>query len=150
MVRRPGTAGDNRHILAPHRGRQPRRSHTNRARLMNPGLLLQAHNLVLHLQLAALKLGDLQIVCRWMGLGFVDFLFQRLMPSFELRKVRLNGHARFLLMSDGCLTRKVYISPDASRLRFFYCATQQCPLTLASTVIIATLSWLECNAPKRD
>jgi hypothetical protein len=35
-----------------------------------------------------------------MGLGFVDFLFQRLMPFFELRKMRLNGHARFLLMSE--------------------------------------------------
>jgi hypothetical protein len=66
---------------------------------VDAGVLLQAHDLVLHLQLAALKLGDPQIVGRWMGLGFVDFLLQRLVPSFELRKVRLNGHARFLLMS---------------------------------------------------
>jgi hypothetical protein len=35
-----------------------------------------------------------------MRLSFANFLLQRLVPSLELRKVRLNGHARFLLMSD--------------------------------------------------
>jgi hypothetical protein len=33
-----------------------------------------------------------------MHLRFAKVLFQRLMPSFESRTMRLNGHARFLLM----------------------------------------------------
>ena len=42
------------------------------------------------------ELSDQQIVAGWMHLGFTDLLFERLMLFFELRKVRLNGHARFL------------------------------------------------------
>jgi len=49
---------------------------------------------------AALQFGNLQIVARRIHLRFLNLLFQRLMPSFELRTMRLNGHARFLLMSD--------------------------------------------------
>jgi hypothetical protein len=69
--------------------------------LVNAGVLPQARNLILHLQLAALQLGDLEIIAGRMQLRFQKLLFQRLMPSFEFRKVRLHGHARFLLMSDG-------------------------------------------------
>src|SRR5579863_1304029 len=32
--------------------------------------------------------------------GFENVLFQRLVLSFESRKIGLNGHTRFLLMSD--------------------------------------------------
>src|SRR5215471_18895220 len=63
---------------------------------MNADVLPQARDLVLHLQLAALEFGNQQIVAGWMHLGFADLLFERPMLFFELRKVRLNGHARFL------------------------------------------------------
>ena len=39
-------------------------------------LMLEARDLVLHLQLAALQLGDLEIVARRMRKRFVDFFFQ--------------------------------------------------------------------------
>src|SRR5580693_4474153 len=90
-----------------------------RARSVNADVLLEARDFVLYQQLAALELGDLQIVGGRMHLGFVDFLIQRLMPSFKLRKVHLNGHARCLLMSKD---PKVYISPGASRHSFRLCS----------------------------
>jgi hypothetical protein len=34
----------------------------------------------------------------------VDFFFERLMPPFKFRKVRLNGHVASLLCQIGCLT----------------------------------------------
>src|SRR5579871_3807834 len=99
---------------------------------MNARVLSQARDLVLHLQLAALELGYLQVVTGWMQLSFADFLFERLMLFLELRKVRLNGHARFLLMSDALPPTFLwtgrqgepgfYISGTASRPRPGMCA----------------------------
>src|SRR6516164_2269494 len=53
---------------------------------------LQARDFVLHQQLATLQLNDLKIVDRRMRAGFGNFRFQGLVPSLELRKMRLYGH----------------------------------------------------------
>jgi hypothetical protein len=64
------------------------------------GSVPQARDLVLQLQLATLEFYDFQIVDRGMLLSFEQFTLQRLMPQFEFRKMRLDGHRRGLLMSD--------------------------------------------------
>jgi hypothetical protein len=64
-----------------------------------------------------------------MGLGFADFLFQRLMPFFELRKMRLNGHARFLLMSKVPNLESLQQSGHKST-PVLDCAPQQCGFAL--------------------
>jgi hypothetical protein len=78
----------------------------------NPDLLPHTRDLILHLQLATLQLGDCQIIRRRVRLCFVYFIFQRLVPSLKFRKVRLNGHVAYLLLSDCCLTRAFYTSPN--------------------------------------
>jgi hypothetical protein len=50
-----------------------------------------APDLVIYEQLAALSIGDLKIVTPRMHLRFVNVLFQRLMPPFESRTMRLHG-----------------------------------------------------------
>jgi hypothetical protein len=66
---------------------------------VNAAVVLQARDLVLHMQLAALQFDDFQVVARKMHLRLEDFLLECLMPSLKFRKMRLDGHARFLLMS---------------------------------------------------
>jgi hypothetical protein len=41
---------------------------------MDADFVLQPHNLVLHVQLAPFEFYDLQIVGRWVGQRFADFL----------------------------------------------------------------------------
>jgi hypothetical protein len=53
--------------------------------------------LVLHLQFATLELHNSQVIDRWMGQAFGDFVFERLMLSLQFRKVRLHRHAVCLL-----------------------------------------------------
>ena len=43
-----------------------------------------------------------------MGQSVIEFLFERLVPSFQFRKMRLNGHVPCLLASDLGLTLKAY------------------------------------------
>ena len=60
-------------------------------------LVLKARDFVLHLQLAALQIGDREIVGRRMSDGLGDFVFEGLMLPFQLRKMRLNRHVFCLL-----------------------------------------------------
>jgi hypothetical protein len=59
---------------------------------MNKRVHLKPRDFVLYQQLATFQFYDLEIVDRWMGLGFNDFGFQDPMPFFQFRKVRLYRH----------------------------------------------------------
>jgi len=59
---------------------------------MNERVHLKSRDFVLHQQLATFQFYDLEIVDRWMGLGFSNFGFQDPMPFFKFRKMRLYGH----------------------------------------------------------
>jgi hypothetical protein len=59
--------------------------------------MAQPFDLVLHLQFATFEFHDSQIIDRWMGQAFGDFVFQCLMSSLQFRKVRLHRHAVCLL-----------------------------------------------------
>jgi hypothetical protein len=61
------------------------------------GVLPQPRDFVFHQQLATLQLYDLQPVRGRVRHGFIDFLFECLVPLFELRKMRLHGHMACLL-----------------------------------------------------
>jgi hypothetical protein len=54
-------------------------------------------DLVLHLQLAALQLGNLQVVAGRMTHRLGDFVFERPVPPFKIRKTGLDGHVGWLL-----------------------------------------------------
>jgi hypothetical protein len=45
---------------------------------------------------------------------FVDFAFERPVPSFKFRKMGLHRHVAFLLGQIGCLTRKLYTSANGT------------------------------------
>jgi hypothetical protein len=64
---------------------------------VNAGVLPQPRDFVFHQQLATLQLYDFQPVRRRVRHGFIDFLFECLVPLFEFRKVRLHGHMACLL-----------------------------------------------------
>ena len=68
--------------------------------LMNTGerLVLEPRDLVLHEQLAALELGDLEIVGRRMRKRFGDLRLERPVPFLQFRKLHLSGHGRVLLV----------------------------------------------------
>jgi hypothetical protein len=61
-------------------------------RLVDADFQLEPHDLVFDVQFAALELYNFQIVGRWMGKRFVDFLFQCLMTFLEFRKMRFDRH----------------------------------------------------------
>jgi hypothetical protein len=57
----------------------------------------QTLDLVLQLQFTTLEFHDFQVIDRGMDQAIVDFAFERLMPFFEFRKVRLHRHSGCLL-----------------------------------------------------
>jgi len=59
--------------------------------------MTQLFDLVLHLQFAPLELHNSQVIDRGMGQAFGNFIFERLMPFFQFRKMRLHRHAVCLL-----------------------------------------------------
>jgi hypothetical protein len=61
-------------------------------RLMYAGVLPKPRDLVLDVQFAPLQFHNFQTVRRRMGKRFADFLLERLVPSFEFRKMRLDRH----------------------------------------------------------
>jgi hypothetical protein len=60
-------------------------------------VMAQPLDLILHLQFATFELHDSQVIDRWMGQAFGNFVFERLMSSLQFRKVRLHRHAVCLL-----------------------------------------------------
>jgi hypothetical protein len=60
-------------------------------------VLLEAGDLVLHVQFLSLQFRNFEVVDRRMGLGFGDFDFKGLMPPFEFRKMRFDRHVACLL-----------------------------------------------------
>src|SRR5215831_13396248 len=92
---------------------------------MHARVLAQARHFVLHLQLAALQLGYLEIVSRGMRERFVEFFFERSVPFLELRKMRLDGHVGDLLMSKVRQESTLGSADVDARLS---CAPQQIPV----------------------
>src|SRR5919198_4863702 len=72
--------------------RRPDRNSATHATSVNDTVHLQARDFVLHQQLATLQLHDLKIVDRRMRASFGNFRLERLMPSFEFRKMGFYGH----------------------------------------------------------
>jgi hypothetical protein len=70
-------------------------------------LTLDPRDFILHLQLAALEFGQLQIVYAVMLLCLGDFVVEGLVALLELGKIRLDGHGRISPSSDFSLTAKV-------------------------------------------
>src|SRR6516162_3642341 len=58
---------------------------------------LKLGDLVLHVQLFPLQLGNFQIIRRWMGHCLGNFLLQCLMSSLEFRKMGFDRHMASLL-----------------------------------------------------
>src|SRR5262249_6550393 len=85
--------------------------------------LPQTREFVLHLQLAALQFGDLEVVDGRMRHRVGNFLLERLMLPFQFRKMRLDGHVGGLLGISPWL-HKCAMKAPASRPRS-PCATQQ-------------------------
>jgi len=57
--------------------------------LVDAGFVLQSGDFVLHCKFATFQFCDLQIIGRRVMQRIVEFVFERLMPSFEFRKMRL-------------------------------------------------------------
>jgi hypothetical protein len=62
--------------------------------------LPDTRDLVLYMQFASLQFYDKEPVGRWVGEGFVDFVFKCLVPFLKFRKMRLDRHVACLLASD--------------------------------------------------
>jgi hypothetical protein len=60
-------------------------------------VVLQAGDLILHMQLAAFEFYDRRVVDRRVRHGVSEFGLERLMLSFQFRKMRLDGHLGSLL-----------------------------------------------------
>ena len=71
------------------------------------GLVPEPCDFVLHQQLAALELGDLEIVGRRMGERLGEFRLECPVPFLQFRKMRLDGHVRVLLGQIASLTGQV-------------------------------------------
>jgi hypothetical protein len=65
--------------------------------LVQTGTGAQALDFVLYLQLATLQLGYSEPVARRMTDRVSYFIFQRTVPPFQFRKMRLQGHVGWLL-----------------------------------------------------
>src|SRR5262249_36497160 len=78
--------------VAPSRAR--RRSCERWPALVNAraGVVFQLRDFILHMQLAALEVGDGEVVDGRMRQSVIEFLFERLMLPFQFRKMRLDGH----------------------------------------------------------
>jgi hypothetical protein len=75
---------------------------------MDAGVLLQARDFILHLQLATLQFRDPQGIAGRVRERLVEFFLERLVPTFKFRKVRLYGHGQISPSSDCHLTAQVY------------------------------------------
>ncbi len=64
---------------------------------MDEGVVPEPLDLVLDLQFFSLEFRNLKIVGGGVGERFVDFVFERLVPFFEFRKMRFNRHVGCLL-----------------------------------------------------
>jgi hypothetical protein len=62
------------------------------SRLVDDRVLPQSRDLVLNVQFFSLQFRNLQVVGGRMGESLVDFLLQRLVPSFKFRKMRFDRH----------------------------------------------------------
>src|SRR5262249_43486516 len=105
---------------------------------------LQARDFVLHQQLATLQLDDLKIVDRRMRAGFGNFRFQGLVPSLELRKMRLYGHVGGF--------SSVRLLPDPGSVHRFAPFSKWVPLVRRSNPDLRDVSIgrLEDRRAKRD
>jgi hypothetical protein len=98
---------------------------------MNAGLVPQARDLVLQLQLSTLQFGQLEFIRGWMRTSFGDFRFKRPVPQLEFGNLRRCGHLSGLLVSyepdlEASHRERQNFDMGARRSRFgFCCATQQ-------------------------
>jgi hypothetical protein len=76
--------------------------------LVDERVFTQSLDFVFHLQFASLEFGDSEIVGRGMGAGFVEFAFERLMPLFQILKLRWDWH---VLDLQNWWLRLVYSTP---------------------------------------
>jgi hypothetical protein len=65
---------------------------TMEMKLVDEFFVPETFHFVLYVQFPPFQLHDLEVVCRRMRQSLVDFLLQRLVPSFEFRKVRFDRH----------------------------------------------------------
>ena len=74
-----------------------------------------ALDLILDMQFSTLEFGNLKVVGGGVGERFVEFLFKRLVPFFEFRKMRFNRHVACLLASDLSLIGSSYTLTTESK-----------------------------------
>ena len=109
-------------------------------------------DLVLDVQFFTLEFRNLKVVCGGVGERFVDFLFERLVSFFELRKMRFNRHVACLLASDLSLIGSSYtLTTETKILRFS--PTEHPPksyLLCRLCTIVGAPRGLVGDQPKRD
>src|SRR5882672_150215 len=87
------------------------------------GVVSHTCDFVFDEQFATLQLGNLQIIDRRMLERLGEFVLKRLVPSFELCKMRLNSHGKGLLVRFGLTTKLCHAEPTKSTDS--HCAAQQ-------------------------
>jgi hypothetical protein len=70
---------------------------------MDENVLSQTHDFVLYVQFSSLQFYKPKVISGGVGERVVNFLFERLVPFFEFRKMRFNRHVACLLATDRCL-----------------------------------------------
>jgi len=75
---------------------------------MDERIVPEPLDLVLDVQFFSLEFRNVKVVGGGVGERFVEFLFQRVVPFFEFRKMRFNRHVACLLASDLSLIGSSY------------------------------------------
>src|SRR5580700_12097141 len=91
-------------------------------------LVPEAYHFVLHMQLATLRLANLQIVGGRMRERVTDFSLERPVPFLQFRKMRLHGHVGGSPRSDRHLTVTVCHKPGCSSTSHRLCSAAIPPL----------------------
>ena len=90
------------------------------------GPVLQTYDLVLDLQLATFQFRDLHLIARRVSEGVIDLLFEGLVPTFQFRKMRFEGHVQRLLgriAANDVILHHIHRKVDAG----MRCAVQKIP-----------------------
>lgn len=82
---------------------------------MDERIVSEPLDFVLDVQFFSLEFHNLKVVGGGVGECFVDFLFQRLVPFLEFRKMRFNRHLGCLLASDLSLIGSSYTLTTKSK-----------------------------------
>jgi hypothetical protein len=81
------------------------------ADLVDECVLFEPGNLVFDVQFLTFQFRNLEVVDRWVGKSFCDFLFKRVVPFFKFRKMRFNRHVACLL-ADGQIRSSYTLTID--------------------------------------